>query len=195
MTRLAGQDVSVLVEGAGRFSAIVDEDAGAALTLVAAVAPDEPYAGRHAIVEFTSARGVHRLEGVLDSDAGRPGLLRLAREGAEVVQRRGWVRVDAVLPLLLRAEAGVAHTATLNLSAGGTLAADPLSLAVGTPVAFEVILGEPVPGRGVVAARRPGRDRELIGIRFDVMADADRERLARFAMERQRLELRVRSGR
>ena len=196
--RLTGQHVTVVLGDAGEaFPATVEAEAGASLTLVAALTPPERYVRRHVVVQYTSARGMHRLEGALDSDPARPEVLRLAREGAEVIQRRDWARVDAVLPLRLRAGDRVTRTSTLNISAGGALAPDPLGLPVDTPLAFELTLGDGdlVPGTGVVASRRPGRDHDLIGIRFDVVAESDRERLVRFAMERQRLELRLRRGR
>ncbi len=192
---LAGLPATIHLSGDEHVSGTIDSGDTHRLTLVLPVAPQRPWQLRSAIVEYASPLGVHRVQGRAHSDPVRPEIVYLARDGGEVVQRREWARVDAVLPVRITADGGVGQAHTRNLSAGGMLVLDPVGLAVGDLVGFALRLADselPITGRGTVTAVR-GAERTA-AIRFDAVLSADRERIVRWVMERQRQELRVRSG-
>ena len=94
------------------------------------------YRDQPAMVELTTARGVRQMHGLVDPDAGHPEVLHVRRTGQEdVIQRRDWVRVEAVVPikvLITEANGKAFETTTVNLSGGGLLLRDPVGLAVGS---------------------------------------------------------------
>ena len=123
-------------------------------------------------------------------------MLRVTREDDAVIQRRGTVRVSAVLPASITdmRTAKRVETTTLNVSATGLLFRDPVALPIGTPV--RVVLD--MDGGGAVEAvgrvvREAGQDEK--GVHVDEIARGDQDRLMRYITERQRTELRIARGR
>ena len=175
----------------------VDETSSDSLTLVLSAPPEVPVDG-HAVVEYTTPRGVHRVSGDIEGEPSQTdsGILRLRRDGADfVLQRRNHVRVDAVVPAQVTIndpERGVARTTTLNVSGGGLLLTDPLKMRPNTIVDIELTLSPadpPVKARGKVV-READDDRK--GVEILEISDADRQRLVRFVTEQERLALRLR---
>jgi hypothetical protein len=188
---LPGQDAGV--------PALVDAADEEALTLVLALSPAAGAGSRDgaAVVEYTTPRGVHRVSGVLRPGEA-PEVVRVDRHGPDdVVQRRDFARVDAAVPVSLTVSdpvRGAAHTTSLNVSAGGLLFCDPLGLPAGAVVEIEIGLAPgaaPVHARGRVV-REAGEDAK--GVRIDLIARDDRERLVRFVTERERLARRIARG-
>lgn len=187
--------VVIQLPGAGRLPARVDTDDGKTLVVVLVLQPEErpaPIPERRGSLEWTTRRGLHRLSGTVHSDAHRPEVLRVVRDGDErVVQRRDAVRVEVVVDLEVQVAGSEerAETNTLDVSSGGFLMRDPLDLELETVIDVELRV-EPTPIRGravVVRERRRGEK----GVRFEEMHPDDRHRLVRFIAERQRLELKV----
>lgn len=143
------------------------------------------------IVEFTGPRGLVRLEG--RGTVATHDVVRFHHEGAEVVQRRDFVRVRAVRPLSLArvrpdGQPGPwTETLTVNVSGNGLLAAGPDTLRLGDAVLFKVLLEEADPhveGRGRVA--RVG-DGGQPGIAIEEIDRDARRHLIRFIFEQERM--------
>ena len=160
------------------------------LTVVLPVAAPRAYRDDRAVVEYATTRGVHRVHGLVRTDPACAEVLNVARHGGEILQRREWARVDAVRAVRLMAGGQLSHGYTRNLSAGGMLVQGPLPLAVGEEVAFalQLVDGEaPLEGHGPVTDVRE----DVVAVRLEAIAGADRERIVRWATERQRHELRT----
>lgn len=163
------------------------------LVLTAAAAPPA-LAGDAGLIEYTTARGVHRVAAeIVGPDAAAPEVVRVRAGGPEqVVQRRDFARVDAFLAVRAKVAGGVqgiARTTTLNVSAGGVLLQDPFGLPPGAVLELDLELdppGAPVHARGrVVREVSP----DVKGVLIDTIASADRERLVRYVTARERLAL------
>lgn len=190
---LAGLSATVHFGGDLHVAGTIESGDRRRLTLVLPVPPQQAFHGRAGVVEYVSPIGVHRVQGRLQSDPVRREILYVTRDGGEVVQRREWARADAVLAVKLGAHGEVARCYTRNLSAGGMLVQDHLGLEPGDEVDFSLWLGEGVPpivGRAAVTAVRAAH--EVAALRFDRIGNADRERIVRYVLDRQRNELRVR---
>lgn len=179
------------------LSARVDEVADDVLTLVLSQPPARgtTLEDLQAVVEYTTPRGVHRLSGALARTREDPEVVQVRRDGRDdVVQRRDYVRVDAVMPVHLTITdplRGAAHTTTLNISGGGLLFQDPLGLPHDAVIDIEVQVAPgspPVHARGRVV-RVVGEDAK--GVQIESIAKEDRERLIRYVTERERLALRI----
>jgi c-di-GMP-binding flagellar brake protein YcgR len=143
------------------------------------------------IVEFTAARGLVRLEG--RGTIATHDVVRFHHDGADVVQRRDFVRVRAVRPLSLArvrpdGEPGPwTDTLTVNVSGNGLLAAGPDTLRIGDTVLFRVLLDDadpPVEGRGRVARLGDGGQP---GIAIEEIDRDARRHLVRFIFEQERI--------
>ena len=183
------------------FQARVDTADDETMTLVLSAPPGgvERLRDHHAVVEYTTPRGVFRLSGEIRGSGSEPDVLRLQRDGHDdVIQRRDYVRVDAVMPLQVTITdplRGAAHTTTLNVSAGGVLVQDPLGIPAGSAVhlELELVAGQPpVRAQGRVV-REASEDEK--GVQIESIAHEDRERLVRYVTERERIALRVARGR
>lgn len=194
-----GAHVTLRLPRVGVLPATVETTAPGALVLVLAIV-DRRVArldGAEAAVEMTTARGIERFAGLLEV-TGRPELVRVALRGeCQRIQRREWVRVDAVVPITVRAideDLGGATT-TLNVSGGGVLIRDPWHLPLGLDVRFELEVepgAPPVRAMGrVVREATTGQK----GVRIDSIAREDEARLVRFVRERERTALRMERGR
>jgi hypothetical protein len=193
----SGTHVSLRLPHVGTLPAIVDATEPGALLVVLTVRDTrvERLVGQEVAVEATTARGIRRYTGTLAPTPGSPDRFRvvLADGEAERIQRRDWARVDAVVPIVVRAidEDLGGTTSTLNLSAGGVLIADPWRLPLGTDVRIELDgqAGEP-PIRALGRVVREGATDQK-GIRIDDIARDDEERLVRLVRERERAALRM----
>ena len=195
-----GTQVHLNLSRIGALPATVEASDGDALVLALAV--PEPRVSRlhgtEAAVETADPRGIQRLAGTLELTPGSAEIVRVRVTGeAQRIQRRQWVRVEAVTPVTVKAldeDLGGATT-TVNVSGGGMLIADPWRLPLGLVVRLEL---EVEPGTSPVRAlgrvvRAPAADRK--GIRIDDMARPDEDRLIRFVRDRERAALRVSRGR
>ncbi|CAA9475438.1 MAG: hypothetical protein AVDCRST_MAG30-424 [uncultured Solirubrobacteraceae bacterium] len=191
-----------LPDGDSDLQARVDAADEDTLTLVLASPPEDgDLRDRHAIVEYTTPLGVYRLSGELSTgpEDGEADVVHLRRDGhQDVVQRRDFKRVDAVMPIqvmLSEPVRGALKTTTLNISGGGLLVQDPLGLEPGTTVDITLDIA-----RGTAPIRAIGRVVRAVapdekGIQIEGIAAEDRERLVRYVTERERLALRISRGR
>lgn len=188
--------VRVAVAGVGDVPARVDRADDGVLVLTVLAPREVPPEAREASLEFASPRGLGRLDGTVrpEDPVSAPEMLRFLFEGeVDVLQRRDFARVDAVLTVRVRPAGkpappdAPAGTNTLDLSGGGVLISDPYRLELGERVALELGLpdgGPPVVFGGRIV-RQDGPERK--GVEIEEIADADRERIVRYVFARQRL--------
>jgi c-di-GMP-binding flagellar brake protein YcgR len=196
-----GEQVSVVLPQVGGLPATVESLAGAAVKLVLAVPDDRVrrFADHEVGIEKTTARGVQRYTGTLTVSGAKDELLTVSLAGdAERVQRRNFVRVDAVVPIkIVSLEKGVTagETTTLNVSGCGVLVKDKWRLPLGVDVRLEITLeagAEPIRALGRIVRFSSEEEK---GIRIEDMTRADEDRLIKFIRERERAELRLARGR
>jgi hypothetical protein len=196
MTPLRSRHVSVELAILGELPAVVESEDASSVVVSLVVAPppglDRAVERGPACVECVSARGIQRVTGTAAWRPSAPAELRVTREDDAVIQRRGTVRVDAVLPASITdmRTAKRVETTTLNVSATGLLFRDPVALPVGTPVrvVLDMESGAPVNALGRVV-REAGQDEK--GVHVDEIARDDQDRLMRYITDRQRAELRI----
>jgi c-di-GMP-binding flagellar brake protein YcgR len=145
-------------------------------------------AGQDVSVEFTNSRGVCRIAGTA-RDAG--GALRVDATGiVELIQRRDFVRVDAMVPVVYEplGPEGFAVTAhTLEVSGGGFRMGDAEMLRLGDMMRFTLELGEGTePLSAVAEAIREAGPREF-GMRFVEILERERQRLVHWVFQRERV--------
>jgi hypothetical protein len=197
-----GDTVHVVLAGLTEIPARVDLLDERRMSLVMPVDPDrrfKPGKPRAAQVVFASPRGVHQLNGRVIRDPVRAEILWFEPANHAIVQRRDLARVDACLAvrvMVIDDDGGrIARTTTVNVSGGGLLMQDPLGLEIGEKVQVKVELdplAEPICAKAEVV--REGPD-DTKGLRLLEVEGADQERLVRYVLHRQRLELRVARGR
>jgi hypothetical protein len=152
--------------------------------------PDEQLGREPMRLEYSSPHGLVRFRGRATIE--RQDLLRFPLgELPEVVQRREFVRVGAVQPVVLVSdEDGSALDGhAIEVSGGGMLLTGPNAVGVGSVVRFTLHLGDgegPITGRGrIVRVEAGGR----CAMMFDEISQADRQRLIHFIFQRQRAAL------
>ena len=119
------------------------------------------------------------------------------RSAAHRVQRRDFVRVEAVVPVVVRdgGPDGPAHEAmTLNVSGGGLLLSGVSGLQEGDSafVAIDLEDGSPAVEALVTVVRIVGRGTRAV--RIASVSARDEQRLVRFAFERERRARIARDG-
>jgi hypothetical protein len=192
------QHVVILLPDRDALPATVEADDDRTVTLALAIQPDRPmdrYRDQQATIEVITARGVRRLAGVVDPDAGHPEVLYVHRTGdEEVLQRRQAVRIEAVVPVkvVVTQPGGAAfETTTVNVSAGGLLVRDPVGLELGSVVSIDIVPepdAPPIPVAGRVVRRAAA---ELKGVSIEHVEREDQRRLLRFVAARERRAMRI----
>jgi c-di-GMP-binding flagellar brake protein YcgR len=145
-------------------------------------------------LEYTAVRGLYRRLGTVRFDIGGVETIRFVAEGeAELVQRRGYARVDVTVPVTVK-PGGVDQpfeVESVNLSGSGALLARPPlgapPLDEGTRISLEISISddeEPIEATGTVLRTLDDGSK---GLHFDYITDGHRDRLVRFLFERQRL--------
>ena len=195
-----GEQVSVVLPQVGGLPATVESNTGSSVKLVLAVPDDRVrrFADHEVGIEKTTARGVQRFTGTLTVSGEKDELLTVTLEGdAERVQRRNFVRIDAVVPIkIVSLEKGVTagETTTLNVSGSGVLVKDKWRLPLGVDVRLEITLeegAEPIRALGRVVRFSSEVEK---GIRIDDMSRTDEDRMIKFIRERERAALRLARG-
>jgi hypothetical protein len=195
VTRLinGGKQGRLITPVGGQLPVRVFERGGDMLVLVLMLAAGEelrPDRVESVLLEYVSERGLVRFHGhaVLDE----PDLVRfMVASDAEIVQRREFVRVEAVQPVVLSEEdaAEPVDAHALDLSGGGMLLNGPETLELDTCLRFRLHLGadkDPIEGKArVVRSAEDGRR----GLVFDQISGTDRQRLIHFIFECQRIAL------
>ena len=195
----AGDQVAIVVPGQGRTLGRVDEVGEDFLKVsLARGAKLKPKRDDEATLLYAGGGGVAELRGALRRDGFSATAVRFEFEATkEGIQRRGHVRVDMELPVLLRftrPDASLVKTQTVNVSGGGMEIVDKVGLPIGALVKIELRLpGEslPVPVTGRIVRRARANTK---GVQIERMLASDQDRLVKFIFTRQRLELRAQKG-
>ncbi len=193
-----GQDVYLTVGDLGSMNARVvnSQDNQLLLTLPKDVRHAGPeFAGRDASVQFSNRRGVMRIEGIIPEKGFIGDRLRFEATGkAKLIQRRDFVRVDAVVPVKYqpRGELSPVRDAhALNISGGGFLLAPPHEVGLGVQTRFWLEIGDGEDPVAVLGSAVRQTESGAMGIRFDDIDEGDRERLVRWVFARERLSRQV----
>jgi c-di-GMP-binding flagellar brake protein YcgR len=187
--------------GWGKANGRVEEVTGDWLSVALFLPPssDFPKTGeREAVLEFTTARGVHHVTGVIRELQPEIDLVAFEERGGsgEIVQRREFVRVDAIQPLRiwLDTHAGTGEdgerefrTNTINVSGNGMLIKGVPGLHHGASFWFELLLAEELIVEGCARAVRDCGGGKW-GVRIEEIPERSRDRLIHFIFDRQRRE-------
>ena len=189
-----GESVFVVAPSGATLPARVrDADPGTLLLGMSAGKSDpvEQLAGRDVSVEFTNRRGVCRIQGTARA-AGDGGALRVDGSGVvELIQRRDFVRVDAMVPVTyqpLGPEGWTVTAHTREVGGGGFRIAQAEMLRADDMMRFTLDLGEGHQPLSIVAhAVREAGPGEF-GMRFVEILERERQRLVHWNFERERIE-------
>ncbi|HWI06858.1 MAG TPA: PilZ domain-containing protein [Solirubrobacteraceae bacterium] len=192
MTR--AQHAWIAVPEVGSIPALVELDATSHATAVLLVHPLralDDVVGTQVGIDVTTTRGVvhvdARVAAVRDGE-----VLDLEVAGdRELIQRREYVRVDAVLDVAV-ASAGEPDGRTaiaVNISGSGAVVSQLEGLAPGDPVDLWLRLAAAEPPVMVSGRIVRETDQHLLAVHFEQLATADRERIVHYVFARQRLEL------
>jgi len=182
------QHGSIDVPDIGPLPALVEIDArhATAVLLVRPLHALEDVVGTHVSIDVATRRGLlhcdARVAAIRDGD-----VLDLEVDGdREIIQRRSYARVDAVLEVTVTP--GIPATA-MNISGSGAVVSHLDDLEPGDPVELSLKLAPHEPP--IVIGGRVVREcaENLRAIHFEQVARADRERIVHWVFERQRLEI------
>jgi c-di-GMP-binding flagellar brake protein YcgR len=197
-----GQDVFVIAPSGAPVSARIDDlsPKDMLLSLFSHHSdPAGPLAGNKVELQFVARRGVCRMDGEAQrSRRGTQWLIFAPKGEPRVIQRREFVRVDAVIPVEYApfgTEGYIVKTHTMNLSGGGFLLAAPEALRIGETMEFTLDLStaEGDDAGLLVCDGKAVRqtDGGALGIEFLDLSEDDRGRVIRFVFARERLARQV----
>ena len=190
------QHARIALPGLGTIPALVEVD-GAHATAVLLARPIRPLdgmVGEDVAIHLTMVRGVLRLDARIAAVTGGERMDLEVRDRGELVQRRMFARVDAFLHAVAEAPPGSGEripAGIVNLSAAGAVVSRLDGLSPGDPVDLSVTLAPhepPVEIGGRVVREFDGG--VLRAVAFERLYEADRERIVRFVVARERMELR-----
>ena len=187
MSRRA-QHGSIALPDLGSVPALVQLDAAyaTAVLLVRPLRSLEDVVGSRVGVDLTTARGLLHVEARVAGLRDGEVLDLEVAGGREVVQRRAFARVDAVLEIGVAP--GIAASA-VNISGSGALVSCLEGLSTGDVVDLSLRLAPHEPPIAIGGRIVRECDGHLRAVHFERVAEADRERIVQFVFERQRLEL------
>jgi hypothetical protein len=176
----------------------MDRDAGSTLLGFEGDASDPVriLAGGHVAIQYTNLRGVCRLDGQAHAEP-EPGVLRVDHTGkVQLIQRREFVRVDAIVPVTYQPygpDGATAMTTTVNVSGGGFMIAarEGLQLHDFTDFTLELDRDERDAGPLTVSGRVVRETSAGSGIEIERIDDRERERLIRWVFARERLSRQI----
>ncbi|MEA2268789.1 MAG: hypothetical protein QOC64_1399 [Solirubrobacteraceae bacterium] len=194
-----GQTVLLRPVGGGALAARVDcIDAGGVVLALLTPPMHPPVTGGRADLEITSRRGIVKVPVEVAGQDGRGGVRIVAQaDGAETIQRRDFVRVEAVVNVVVRGGGpdGPAHDAfTLNVSGGGLLLTGVEALKAGDSawVAIDLEDGTPPVEAMVTVVREEPKG--VRGVQIASVTGRDEQRLVRFAYTREQRARIARDG-
>jgi c-di-GMP-binding flagellar brake protein YcgR len=148
-------------------------------------------------IEFVTDDGMWRMLGTLSLRAAEDGeSLRFDHTGrTQLLQRRAHVRTDLIAALIVTPDDGPPRKClTLNVSGGGVLVRGLTGIEIGSEVAFDLrldLLPARIQGRcRVVRATADGQH----GVQFTEIDEGDRDKLVRFAYQREQAARQARFG-
>ena len=148
-------------------------------------------AGGNLSIQYTNRRGVCRIDGAAHRAKGVTMLRVDHTSKVQLIQRREFVRVDAILPVTYRPvgmTGWTAETTTINVSGGGFMISGREGLRMDQIMEFTITLdGEgkeagPIDVVGQVVREMPGG----LGISITQLDERERERLIRWVFARER---------
>ena len=149
-------------------------------------------------LQYVTRRGVCRIDGVAHR-AKEAGAIRVDHTGkVELIQRREFVRIDAMVPCTYQPmgpTGWTAETTTINVSGGGFMISGREGLRDGEITTFTLHLdGEREAGElavdGQVVRETPGG----LGIQIVNIDEEERDRLSRWVFARERLSRQIVRG-
>jgi PilZ domain len=187
------QHARVALPGLGCIPALVEIDGarGTAVLLARPIRPLEEIVGEDVAIHLTTARGVQRLEARIATVTGGERMDLEIHGGCELVQRRTFARVDAFLEVVAVAPgSGAKITAGIvNISAAGAVVSRLDGLSAGDAVDLSVTLAPHEPPIEIGGRVVREFDGVLRAVAFERIHEADRERIVRYVIARQRMEL------
>jgi c-di-GMP-binding flagellar brake protein YcgR len=194
-----GQEVYVIAPSGAAITARV-RDAGASCTTLSfeenASDPVAVLAGGNVAVQYTNRRGVCRIDGLAHKAPGIGALRVDYTSKIQLIQRREFVRVDAMLRVTyepLGPSGWTAETTTTNVSGGGCMISGREGLHIDEVMPFCIELDGDIPEAGPleILGRVVRETDGGLGIRIEQITDDERERLIRwvFARERQNRQI------
>jgi c-di-GMP-binding flagellar brake protein YcgR len=197
-----GQQVFVISpSGAGIAARVADVSAEATMLSFAENEsnPVSVLAGGNVAIQYTNRRGVCRIDGAAHRSKS-PEVLRVAYTGkVQLIQRREFVRIDAMVPVSYRPigmDGWLAETTTINVSGGGFMISGREGLLLYDEMDFVLELdggskeAGPLEVTGKVVRETPGG----LGILITEIDESERERLVRWVFARERLGLQIVKG-
>jgi hypothetical protein len=188
------QHARVTLPGLGCIPALVEIDGPRATVMLLArpIRPLDAVLGEGVAIHLTTVRGLLRLEGRISTVTGRDRLELEVHGRSELIQRRAFARVDAFLEVVAVAPPGSTQATSagiVNISAAGAVVSRLDHLSPGDPVDLRLTLSPQEPPVEIGGRVVREFDRVLRAVYFERIHDADRERIVRFVIARQRLEL------
>ena len=189
-----GQHATVTLPELGSFPAVVDMDSehATAMLLVRPLHPLEAAVGSDVQIDMPTKRGLLHL-GAQVVQAPDGEVLELDLTGrSELVQRRGFVRVDAFLEVVVRPHitGEPIPAAVVNISGSGAVVSRLSATTVGDSAHLELRLAPYDPPLAIDSRVVRAFDEQFRAVHFELIEEADRERIVRFVFDRQRLERR-----
>jgi hypothetical protein len=194
-----GQEVfAVALSGASIHARVKAADAQSTELVFpkAGLDPIAVLAGGHVSIQYTNRRGVCRIDGVAHKSKD-PGVLRVDYTGkVQLIQRREFVRVDAMVRVTyqpLGPTGWTAETTTLNVSAGGFMISGREGLRIDEVMPFTVELNGDTKDAGdlTMLGRVVRETNGGLGVRVENIDESERERLVRWVFARERLNRQI----
>jgi c-di-GMP-binding flagellar brake protein YcgR len=148
-------------------------------------------------LDFVTDDGMWRMLGTLIIQASESGeSVRFEHRGRiQLLQRRAHVRTDCIAAVVMTPEGGAPQRClTLNLSGGGLLLRGLTGVEIGDELPFDLrleLLPARIQGRCRVVRRTPD---DFHGVQFTEIDEGDRDKLVRFAYQREKAAREARFG-
>ena len=160
--------------------------------------PVSIFAGGNVAIQYTNRRGVCRIDGAAHRASGVTLLRVDYTSKVQLIQRREFVRVDAMVPVSYKpigVTGWTAETTTVNVSGGGFMISGREGLRIDQIMEFVLLLdgdkeAGPLEVVGQVRRETPGG----LGIEITQIDERERERLIRWVFARERIGMQIVKG-
>ena len=191
-TPAVGRQVTLSVPGVEELSAKVTGKGEDFIALKLLSRPSAPLTHTQVYLEFVTDDGMWRTLGTVITQAAEGGeTVRFELSGrTQLLQRRAHVRTDCIAAVLFDGRRAM----TLNLSGGGLLVKGLAGAEVGEEIDFDLrldLLPARIQGRCRVVRRTP---EGFVGVQFTEIDEGERDRLIRFAYQREKAAREARLG-
>jgi hypothetical protein len=192
-----GQNVFVIAPSGATIYARVREGGDGSTVLAFGAEQNDRVsvlANNEVAIQYTNRRGICRIAGVAHPESD-PWALRVDHTGkVQLIQRREFVRVDAMVPVSYKPmgpQGWTVDTSTVNVSGGGFMISGREGLREGESCEFLVHLDGEEGGVLQVSGTVVRETAAGLGIRFDEIDEAERDRVIRWVFARERLARQV----